>query len=108
MIKLAKGKIEYMKPLLQSEQSDIMIKDSMRVYRQIVSNKEYKDSESMVTKANDVVLERINGTIMTIIDHSRKYFEGVIPKARMELCSLCYSMYPITISKVIYQQKQGN
>ncbi|XP_055801907.1 receptor-like protein 6 [Solanum dulcamara] len=47
----------------------------------------YEDSVRLVIKGNYIELERIN-TIMTAIDLSVNHFEGVIPKALMDLGSL--------------------
>lgn len=77
----------------------------MRSYIQIVSNEVYKDSLSLVTKENNMDLERISSTIMTVRDISNKHFEGVISKELIELGLVWYSMYPTTISKVIFQWK---
>ncbi|XP_069148547.1 receptor-like protein 9DC3 [Solanum lycopersicum] len=63
-----KGKIEYMKT-----------SDSFFVM--------YDDSVRLVIKGNDIELERIT-TIMTAIDLSSNYFEGVIPKTLKDLSSL--------------------
>ncbi|MCD7473082.1 hypothetical protein HAX54_014669 [Datura stramonium] len=47
----------------------------------------YEDSVRLVIKDQDTELEKIT-TIMTVIDLSSNYFEGVIPKALMDLGSL--------------------